>query len=1387
MVSDDLWERAQDAFERLRGVPPERRAVEIQAICGADEALRAEVASLLNHDTEAGNVFLESPGSRLRRHLASGEDWAQALIGRRLGHFTLVRVVASGGMGCVFEARQDQPARAVAIKLMKPGFSATSAISRFRVEPEFLGRLQHPNIAQVYEAGVHDDAAGPLPYFAMELVPEAQSLTEFAANRRLDLNARLALFAKVCDAVHHGHQKGIIHRDIKPANILVAADGEPKVIDFGVARATDADVMMTTQCTHAGDLVGTLRYMSPEQCDGVAAAVDTRADIYSLGVVLYELLTGVAPYEAMGTTVYAAMRVIKEAIPRQPSRVNRVLRGDLDAILLKALEKEPARRYASAAAFGDDLRRTLAHEPILARPPSPLYITRRFVRRNGWQTVTAAFVVVSLLATAAILEARREGRIERELLERAAYRGLLQSAEGALLINDAAGALYQLEAAAADKRSSWEWRHLRSRVDQSIYCNPVDADRGGTSESSISRDRRLLAQQVLPGPRVDLFDLENGELKRTTSAAELVALFNRGIPKADQQAPGGVDVCVSPDSTWVVMMPGTERWSVISVRDAERGTELRAWRVIGSGSLLDFHPSLPILATRCVDGTFRSLRFWKLDSNALALNRPIDDAPPCVVVDTNDDIATGVFSPNGEFFAGCDSDACVRLWKTDELLHGGTIDDALQLYGHTYHLTGAAFSADSTLLATCSADRTARVWNVERCFELALKADSNRLSAATADAVKLAGANAGLFCVAFDASNDIVAAGDDSGVVWIWQRQSANMPSASSGDWVLVNSLRGHADQIRSIDLVQHGLFLTASRDGTLRWWGSFVEDIPRLRGHRTSVYAVAVTQDGRYAVSGDGGQSMFVWDLASGAPVQRVACPPGVSFHGICCWDIGGRQFIGAAYRALGQSAHCGLVIWQLDDENGAPHVALEYTPSKAGEDEKCSLFSIAVARNGRRLAVGDADGGVHVLDLSEDGRMVRRAKRYDLQTDAVIGLAFLDADGRWLLATSGGEEWTNRAAIRVLDADSGATVGAQPQVRPDVAVSAVAVRFGTPGGKESPVRATTAVTATGDGELSFWSISWTGGEPSLVLYRKVSGHNGSVTAVAFHPKEPRLASTGVDRTVRIWDSESHTELVALRGAKGSLNDAAFDPSGQILLTACNGIMGVDNAVLVWTTDGRPPNTEPRLLRAETWQWYVSLRNAIEPEWNLANPGRLIDQYDGDLELIANAEGWPERVRAYAKAHFTEFIQNVTEFSEPAWAIVCDPDKDTDEYERALAHAIRATEMDPWNVKAHAAAGGAMYRLARIEEAIKYLERSCDLAKIARRLNSESPPSFGLAFLAMSYCENRQDEAGQAAFDKLRSELARPNQTLNSMERALVREAEGVLRRSVAERGTGS
>lgn len=345
----------------------------------------------------------DGPTGELPNEDAARKRWHQgvgisgdALIGQTIGHYRIRSVIASGGMGTVFEAVQESPRRIVALKVVKHGIASRSALRRFEYESQILARLRHPGIAQVYEAGTHDDNAGAVPYFAMEYIPNARPITDYVREKKLSTHERLELFTKVCDAVHHGHQKGIIHRDLKPGNILVDSQGQPKVIDFGVARATDSDLAVTTLQTDVGQLIGTLQYMSPEQCDADPHDIDTRSDVYALGIVLYEMLSEQLPYDVTKVAVYEAARVIREIAPAKLSSFNRRLRGDIETIALKAMEKERDRRYHSAADLGADISRYLSNEPIIARPPSVIYQASTFARRNKALVggVTAVFVVL---------------------------------------------------------------------------------------------------------------------------------------------------------------------------------------------------------------------------------------------------------------------------------------------------------------------------------------------------------------------------------------------------------------------------------------------------------------------------------------------------------------------------------------------------------------------------------------------------------------------------------------------------------------------------------------------------------------------------------------------------------------------------------------------------------------------------------------------------------------------------------------------------------------------------------------------------------------------------------------------------------------------------------
>jgi WD40 repeat protein len=643
---------------------------------------------------------------------------------RRVGNYVIREQLGEGGMGIVYVAEQESPRRTVALKVMRPSLLSTRAMRRFEHEAEVLGRLQHPNIAQVYEAGTFDAGSGPQPFFAMELI-RGKPITVDAVRRKSDLRVRLELMSKVCDAVHYAHQRGVVHRDLKPANILVDGDGEPKVVDFGVARVADAEVLLSLD-TSPGNLVGTLQYMAPEQAAGDGGDVDTRADVYALGVILYEMLAGRPPYDLQGRALTEAVRVIREQEPTPLARVDRRFRGDVATIVAKAVAKEPARRYAGASHLASDLRRYLDHQPIAARTPGAAYTLRKFARRHRTLVTAAAAILMCLVAgvVGTASQARRAVAAEREGREK--LRGSLLNEARAERYGGRPGRRFNALRALSEAARIRPDADLR---DEAIAALPLvdvtpqhSLPHGVHWPSVIAFDPAMRHYVVGGNDRGDLY------LRRASDGARVRTFSTPG-----------------PAAAWVVVFSadgkrlaakyhpaGPPEVSRLRVWDVESGDPLMDMPEMRGDLPFDFMPDGRSLAVGDEDGSVRlvdsttgrefrrlppglrgfTLRFSP-SGRHLAVGGVSDrdvEVREVVTGDVTMRVGTGggvrcvAWSPSGDLVAAAGDDLLVHVW---EFPSGRT---HAVLKGHTHVPTDVRFSAGGSLLASCGWDSQLRLW-----------------------------------------------------------------------------------------------------------------------------------------------------------------------------------------------------------------------------------------------------------------------------------------------------------------------------------------------------------------------------------------------------------------------------------------------------------------------------------------------------------------------------------------------------------------------------------------------------------------------------------------------------------------------------------------------------
>jgi WD40 repeat protein len=1073
-MTDERRARLWALFDQAADLPPGEQRALLDAACPDDPALRAEVEKLLADDAqlraEGAAAFLRSPLLRPTKEADLPAErptrLAEPALPARIGPYRIVRRLGEGGMGAVYEAEQDNPRRCVALKVIRPGLLSPALLKRFAHEAQILGRLHHPGVAQIYEAGVAEDGQ---PFFALELI-RGEALDEYARRQALAPAARLDLLARVCDAVQHAHEQGVIHRDLKPGNILVDESGQPKVLDFGVARALDADVVTSTGHTRTGQLVGTLAYMSPEQVAADPAGLDRRSDVYTLGVILFELLAGRLPYPLEHLPLPEAARLIQQHEPSRLGSIDTRLRGAVETIVAKALEKDRARRYQSAAELAADIRRHLRHEPIRARPPSALYQLGKFARRHkglvgavlAVMAALAAGTVVSVLyAVQAAHNARVAGENARQASENErraqyqTYRARLAAAGAALQLRDVADAARQL-ADAPEGLRDWEWQHLRSRLDDSSAA--FSAPARATHLLPAGVERAGLRWAVVADQAVRVLD-EQGNTQRTVpfpkGSRGLLPVTSECVLFQDPVADGVARVRDETGQVWLSLA-------------APAGSEIYMVAVSPNRKRLAVNWHNPAGFTGVYDSSGKELaRLPNLHTAQLwALT----------------------FSPDGTRLASGSDDGTARLW---DAATGQPIGGPLYHPGRLKVLS-AAFRPDGARFLTTSADGTVCQWDARTGAAVEPPYERHTGEVWTAS---------------YSPDGQWVASGGTDRTVRLWR--------ATGRQDALVRN--GHTGAVTELAFSGDGRRLgSMSEDGTVRIWEADPQDgLPVLRGHTRYVYPVAYSPDGRWLASGGWDGRVLLWDartgereaeLPLGGNVRALAFSPDSTWLVTGCdndarlqiWDVATAR-LRKALRGPGDTLAAVAV-----SPDGARIAALAYngklSVSEVGTGEEVFHTAMGLAL---KATVAYSPDGRWLAGASEDGNSVRlwHAQTFQLAAQfsghkgAIHAVAF-SPDGRHL--ASGGADHV----VRVWETGTG-VCRAELHGHTD-RVFAAAFH---PGG-------TRLATAGRDQAVWLWDLAR--GE----AVARLPGHANYVWSLAFSPDGKTLASGSGDKTVRLWDT---------------------------------------------------------------------------------------------------------------------------------------------------------------------------------------------------------------------------------------------------------------------------
>ncbi|MCF7975205.1 MAG: serine/threonine protein kinase [Phycisphaerae bacterium] len=1043
-MANERTRRIEGIFHQAlqKGTEQERSAY-LDSVCGDDTGLRAAIEGLLKAHDKAGG-FLDSPV--FETSVTLNNSPLSEGPGTIIGPYRLLERIGEGGMAVVYMAEQEKPIRRkVALKIIKVGMDTKQVIARFEAERQALALMEHPNIAKVLDAGATE---GGRPYFVMELV-RGSSITAYCDENKLCTKDRLSVFIQVCNAVQHAHQKGIIHRDIKPSNIMVTQrDGTPipKVIDFGIAKATNQRLTEKTLFTRFAQIIGTPQYMSPEQAEFGELDIDTRSDIYSLGILLYELLTGTTPLDAgklLKAGYLAMQRIICEEAPVKPSTklsklidlgddtladiakqrgstpelLAKTVRGDLDWIVMKALAKERTCRYETASELAMDLEHHLHNEPILARPPSRLYRFGKLVRRNR-AVFAAVGAVAAVLMLGVIVIAQQVIHLKtRELVMRHAYASDISLAQQTLAMNDSGRARRLLDAHRPEPGEidlrGWEWRYMwpehESDALGELYRYPPSA-----YSVAYSPDGSVLAVGGSVQEFIDVWDVAGGKrIKNLQSEQGSLAAFS---PNGDLLA-------------------------------TDAGSEIRLWRTdswepamsplrLGKGSIalvLKFSPDGSHLACMHYSESVHEVTVW--ETGQWSVSRPIDgvrfksfcgtldfspNSEALVIGDNNhrlqvvdlasrnidvnipeahsEGLSAVAWSPDGSLIASGSaySGGSIRLWDAASGRRLG------ELPGHTSWICELVFSKDGLLLYSAGGDQTIRIWNVEQrllvatlrgssheVYGLALSPDGNTLASACKDGVVA-------FWPALPASEEetprLIELDTPS---WPAFAPDGRVLAAPSAGTVRLFDLVTF-EETAQIDALGTDVWLVAySPDGSLLVSGSLSGKVrvwsctgrkllEELDGHTGPIIGLYFRSDGKRLLSVDQAGNAIWWEASTWEHVKSFTL------------KLTGWVAVSPNGRLLAMGAP-GELRW-FNAQTGA---LLETTPGPAD-----TMAQVTFSGDGSRLAGVSQYGTVAMWDPSS----FQTIKDFQGHMQGAHGVAF-SADGR-TLATGGG---TNRDAVKL------------------------------------------------------------------------------------------------------------------------------------------------------------------------------------------------------------------------------------------------------------------------------------------------------------------------------------------------------------------------------------